>query len=305
MPRHIPGQVTQSVSRLLEGKYIKSPPAWYDATLRHPPVYPPPLSSRVRPDSDLPRSLQSEARKVPHLAANKAGRRSHLNSLKKLRSQLPPLRPQPIVYEGDRIRRQFFRDHPWEAKRPRMLTETDYTLEEPISPTLSRGQVPELHMWSRINPSVEDVVQCTLKTAECTDMSLSQAYRRTIASYHAIQAEREHRMRHAILEARSLGAEFGPTETERGFIKESRELDKWAALNQGVQLEEATETPSKREHRVKRTDMAFTNGAAYMDSAQTLTSGQAVLEQDTASEPTPQPAHTSPPDDYLGIASRG
>lgn len=268
-------------------------------------MYPPPLSTRVRPDSDLPRSLQSEARKVPHLAANKAGRRSHLNSLKKLRSQLPPLRPQPIVYEGDRIRRQFFRDHPWEAKRPRMLTETDYTLEEPISPTLSRGQVPELYMWSRINPSVEDVVQCTLKTAECTDMSLSQAYRRTIASYHAIHAEREHRMRHAILEARSLGAEFGPTETERGFIKESRELDKWAALNQGVQLEEATETPSKREHRVKRTDMAFTNGAAYVDSAQSLTSGQAVLEQDTTSEPTPQPAHTSSPDDYLGIASRG
>ena len=102
-----------------------------------------------------------------------------------------------------------------------------------------------------------------------------------------------------------MGAEFGPTETERGFIKESRELDKWAALNQGVQLEEATETPSKREHRVKRTDMAFTNGAAYMDSAQSLTSGQAVLEQHTASEPTPQPAHTSSPDDYLGIASRG
>ena len=119
---------------------------------------------------------------MPHLAANKAGRRSHLNSLKKLRSQLPPLRPQPIVYEGDRIRRQFFRDHPWEAKRPRMLTETDYTLEEPISPTLSQGQVPELYMWSRINPSVEDVVQCTLKTAECTAVSYTHLTLPTICS---------------------------------------------------------------------------------------------------------------------------
>lgn len=159
-------------------------------------------------------------------------------------------------------------------------------------------------MWSRINPSVEDVVQCTLKTAECTDMSLSQAYRRTIASYHAIQAEREYRIRHAVLEARNLGAEFGPTETERGFIKESRELDKWAALNQGVQLEEVADMPSKREHRVKRMNTTFTNGAAYIDSAHTLTSGHAVLEQDTTSEPTPQPTRTSPSDDYLGIASR-
>lgn len=161
MPRHIPGQVTQSVSRLLEGRYLKAPPAWYEPTIRHPPTNPPPLYSRVRPDSDLPRAMQSDVLEARKLAANKAGRRTQWNSLKKLRSQMPPLRPQPIVYEGDRIRRQFFRDHPWEAKRPKVLTEMDYVLDEPVTPNLAPDQLPELSMWSRFNPSVEEYVGST------------------------------------------------------------------------------------------------------------------------------------------------
>ena len=56
-------------------------------------------------------------------------------------------------------------------------------------------------------------------------MSLSQAYRRTIASFHAVQAEREQRLRFAILEARNYGADFSLSETERGFAKEAQELD--------------------------------------------------------------------------------
>lgn len=33
--------------------------------------------------------------------------------------------PQRLVYEEDALRRQFYRDHPWELARPRMIIEMD------------------------------------------------------------------------------------------------------------------------------------------------------------------------------------
>lgn len=33
--------------------------------------------------------------------------------------------PQRLVYEEDALRRQFYRDHPWELARPRMIVEMD------------------------------------------------------------------------------------------------------------------------------------------------------------------------------------
>ena len=85
MPRRIPIQVTQTVSRLLEGGYVKKPPAWYEPTLRHPPAIIPPRQENQRPDSDLPRSLRSEVRQSVLEAANAKQGRSNMNSRKKLR----------------------------------------------------------------------------------------------------------------------------------------------------------------------------------------------------------------------------
>lgn len=34
-------------------------------------------------------------------------------------------KPQPIEYEEDRLRREFYKDHPWELARPRVVLEND------------------------------------------------------------------------------------------------------------------------------------------------------------------------------------
>ncbi len=34
-------------------------------------------------------------------------------------------KPQKIVYPEDELRNQFFRDHPWELARPRIVVEND------------------------------------------------------------------------------------------------------------------------------------------------------------------------------------
>lgn len=307
MPRRIPTQVTQTVSRLLEGGYVKKPPAWFEPTLRHPPAVVPPRQERKRPDADLPHSLRSEARQAALQRADAKTKRSNLNSLKKLRAQLPPLRPQPIVYPADRIRRQFFRDHPWEAKRVSTLVEMDFQLDTKPQPSVASGTLPELTLWSRLNPSVEEyvakltsVIQCTLRTSEMSELSLSQAYRRTLASYHAIQAEREHRIRYANVEARALGADLGPSETDRGFIKEQRALDKWATFagTQAVATGESTPGVSGTAARTKREDTTFTAGADYLKAGATLRAGQAPAPRARAA-PT---ATAQKGNDFLGMA---
>lgn len=45
-------------------------------------------------------------------------------------------RPQRIVYEEDELRQTFFRDHPWELARPRVIVEMD-------------GKDARLYDWSR------------------------------------------------------------------------------------------------------------------------------------------------------------
>lgn len=45
--------------------------------------------------------------------------------------------PMPIRFEEDQLRKDFFRDHPWELARPRVIVE-------------STGNDSEHHDWSRI-----------------------------------------------------------------------------------------------------------------------------------------------------------
>jgi small subunit ribosomal protein S23 len=33
--------------------------------------------------------------------------------------------PQPIIYEEDKLRKEFYSDHPWELARPRIILEQD------------------------------------------------------------------------------------------------------------------------------------------------------------------------------------
>ena len=101
MVRRIASQVHQQVSRLMRADFIKQPPAWFQAVLDYPPLPLPPKAPPSRTDYD-----QHPYRQSPTV---------------KLRSHDP--RPLPIYYVEDDIRRQFFRDHPFEAFRPTTLVE--------------------------------------------------------------------------------------------------------------------------------------------------------------------------------------
>ncbi|KIS71239.1 mitochondrial 37S ribosomal protein mS23 [Mycosarcoma maydis] len=326
MPRRIPSQVPQTVSRLLEAGFLKRPPAWFEAVNNHPPVTLPARHPVSRPDEDLPVRLRASsqtslANAGPSSAsADGAAPATHgrdtTNSKKKSRTLTPKLTPKPIVYEEDRIRQQFFRDHPWEAYRPKTLVEMS---EQVGGETRVHGDPKRLRSYGR-NPSVEDFVACTLAAHRQGGLSLSQAYHNTLSSYHGLKAEHEHATRYAILEAKYYGADLGKTETQRGFEKEEKALASWAAWAAGGTAgvdgaNAANVVQQTKAVRVKRTDETFTSGDAYLEAAKAFRDGKISAErlgsgaQLAPSQPSAPFGNSSSPvptaedaDDFLGLA---
>jgi small subunit ribosomal protein S23 len=101
MVRRIALQVHKQVSRLMRADFIKGQPAWFQAVLDYPPLPLPPKKPSPRTAYDLPPSKSSTT----------------VRPTKRTPCALP------IHYIEDDIRRQFFRDHPFEAFRPTTLVE--------------------------------------------------------------------------------------------------------------------------------------------------------------------------------------
>lgn len=132
MVRRIANQVHKQASRLTRAGFLKTPPVWYEAVLEHPPLPLPPREPPSRTSYDSSSSTAT-AQKKTHEGP----------------------RPLSITYVEDDVRRQFFRDHPFEAFRPRTLTEAGtIENEHPI-----RGL-----KWTRLNqrsrnPAPEEYVR--------------------------------------------------------------------------------------------------------------------------------------------------
>ena len=96
-----PLSVHRLATQMMEAGRIdrKSAPPWYDTVGRIPPSQ---ALVRTQP--------------LPH---RKAEKRSKPRRPSKL------FKPQPITYEEDTLRKEFFGDHPWELARPRMVIEND------------------------------------------------------------------------------------------------------------------------------------------------------------------------------------
>lgn len=94
-----PARVYQTASMLLESKSISIPPPWYKTIGAVPPGE---ILTRTQPTQH--REVKAHARK---------------------RKPSKLFRPQLLDYEEDQLRKEFFRDHPWELARPRIVLEND------------------------------------------------------------------------------------------------------------------------------------------------------------------------------------
>ena len=94
-----PLRVHQTATQLLQTERIVHPPPWYATVGSIPPAEP---LVRAQPLQHQQRSRRPRTKKASKL-----------------------FMPQKITYEEDKLRKEFFRDHPWELARPRMIIEDD------------------------------------------------------------------------------------------------------------------------------------------------------------------------------------
>ncbi|KAI0095119.1 mitochondrial ribosomal protein S25-domain-containing protein [Irpex rosettiformis] len=211
MVRRIASQVHKQASRLLVQNVIKREPAWFQAVLDHPPLPLPPREPPARQDYDLLPQDQLAARTAPA---------KHMRPA--------PRRPLPIHYLEDDVRTQFFKDHPFEAYRPRSLVE-DGEVEGESS---IRGE-----NWTRLrqrgrNPSPEDAIRFAVNLHEYHNVPITHAYSAAVAQFRALRSEHEMATRIALMEANHFGLEFGPTVTQRTFDEEQKILQSWSKNKQ-------------------------------------------------------------------------
>ena len=94
-----PLRVHQTATQLLNAERISAAPAWYNVIGSITPAQ---TLVRTPPLSHQQRRLPPRTKKASKL-----------------------FKPQRISYEEDNLRREFFKDHPWELARPRIVIEND------------------------------------------------------------------------------------------------------------------------------------------------------------------------------------
>jgi small subunit ribosomal protein S23 len=92
-------RVHQTASRMLEAGRLLEEPAWYRTV------------GAVPPTTSLVRSIPPQLKDRRPWTKNRKPPRMFM--------------PQKIEYPEDKLRAQFYRDHPWELARPRVLVEND------------------------------------------------------------------------------------------------------------------------------------------------------------------------------------
>ncbi|KAK4052866.1 mitochondrial ribosomal small subunit component [Microbotryomycetes sp. JL221] len=240
--------VLQTVDRLLKSKtYLKSPPPAFYPMLSHPPAPSLVREQAPRTRDDLPQSSTKPATPYQALCQRRdQGDQltdDELNLLKRgpqayyatmpqtLTRRNPKLdarqgrktaRPLPIVFAEDQVRRQFFKDHPFEAYRPTSVNERD-VVQQPRGP--QGTQWTELRQRT-IVPTPEDAIAFIVNLNSSHGIPMSQAYKHGLSQFRSLRAEHEMANRAAMLEASSHGAQFR-SEIQRGIALEDKVLDEW------------------------------------------------------------------------------
>ncbi|OHF00721.1 37S ribosomal protein Rsm25 [Colletotrichum orchidophilum] len=154
-------------------------------------------------------------------------------SNRKLRKPRNIFKPQPIVHEEDSLRTTFFKDHPWELARPRMILESD-------------GKDYQRCDWSRglrqpgLPLTGECVIQRQLWLMRNRSLPRAKAYDTARKEFYALRQEEEIEKRVAREEARHVGAYFGKNRLQIAQDLEDKEYEVWKgwASHQAVALEQ-------------------------------------------------------------------
>ncbi|CZT24656.1 related to 37S ribosomal protein S25, mitochondrial [Ramularia collo-cygni] len=163
--------------------------------------------------------------------------------------------PLKIAYEEDRLRWEYFNDHPWELARPRIILESDgkdhqrWDWSLPLDFGLLRPAVRdgEEKAWDRVMArqggrpiNGEAVIQRQQYLMHKQSLSEAAAYDRARKELYRFRHAREIEQRVAREEALSTGAYFGPGPLQTGMHVEDQMYEQWKAWAQNeIQAQKA------------------------------------------------------------------
>ncbi|KAI8949298.1 mitochondrial ribosomal protein S25 [Xylaria longipes] len=129
--------------------------------------------------------------------------------------------PQQLVYEEDGLRRQFYKDHPWELARPRMIIEMD-------------GRDAERYDWSKglRQPGMPLCGECVVQRQlwmmhNVEGMTEEKAYDIVRREFYALRQEEDVERRIAKEEAMKVGAYFGMSSMQVSMELEDQQYENW------------------------------------------------------------------------------
>ncbi|KAH7153317.1 mitochondrial ribosomal protein S25-domain-containing protein [Dactylonectria macrodidyma] len=191
-PAKVYQAVTEELNHRILGSSASNPPPWYN------------IMTSVPPAETLVRTIPAHRSPGSH----------------KARKPKNLFRPQRLAYIEDSLRNTFYRDHPWELARPRVILELD-------------GKDYQRCDWSRglqqpgIPLTGESVVQRQMWLISNEKMAKREAYDNTRREFYRLRQEEEIEKRVAVEEARHVGAYFGKTRIDVSHILEDREFENW------------------------------------------------------------------------------
>ncbi|EFQ34841.1 37S ribosomal protein Rsm25 [Colletotrichum graminicola] len=138
----------------------------------------------------------------------------------KLRKPSNIYKPPRITHPEDGLRATFYRDHPWELARPRIILESD-------------GKDAQRCNWAKglrqpgLPLTGECVVQRQLWLMQNAGLKRDQAYDVARKEFYALRQEEEIEKRVAREEARHVGAYFGKNRLQISMDLEDKEFETW------------------------------------------------------------------------------
>ncbi|KAI9671712.1 MAG: mitochondrial ribosomal small subunit component [Alyxoria varia] len=200
-----PVRVHDTATLLMKTKRSSAPPPWYKAMTEYPPT-----QALVRPQP------------VSHTNHN-----VRLRPQRKYKKPSKMFMPQPITYMEDKLRQEFFGDHPWELARPRILLENDgkdyqrWDWSKPSQPgrPVDGESVVQRQMWLMEHERPDPKKPTTMKKAAAYDKARKEFY--DLRHFDEIET------RIAKEEAQSYGADFGKSAQEVGMQLEGEQFEKF------------------------------------------------------------------------------
>ncbi|KAI7488869.1 ATP-dependent DNA helicase [Hortaea werneckii] len=220
-----PQRVNQKATQLLSSKRLPNPPPWYH------------ISSTVPPSSRLDRPPLQRSQ-IP----------GHKPPGGKKKSKL--FKPLQLKYEEDRLRWEYFNDHPWELARPRVVLENDgrdaerWDWSVPLDHALNRPRAGEVNAlgrrtdaeWDHVRRTQagrpingEAVVQRQSYLMSHGGLTTALAYDTARKEFYRYRHYLETSTRVAREEALAVGAFFGPGPVEIGMHLENQAYEGWKA----------------------------------------------------------------------------